>query len=124
MKIAAPPEQRPQMTWTDGKNTAVHPSDFSTEGAGKLPVLLATMPIMNRTSTVLAPDVTLDGCNLKQALESVYSTIVDALRARGVTESREIYLQEIPALVFEAAVGAGWIPWQSPPLRLARDRAK
>jgi hypothetical protein len=54
--------------------------------------------------------VTLEGCNLKQALESVYSTIVGALRERGVTESRAMYRQEIPALVFEAAVGAGWIP--------------
>jgi hypothetical protein len=65
---------------------------------------------MARTSKALAPDVTLEGCDLKQALESVYSTIVGALRDRGVTESREMYRQEIPALVFEAAVGAGWIP--------------
>lgn len=65
---------------------------------------------MARTSIVLDSDVTLEGCNLKQALESVYSTIVGALRERGVTESRKMYRQEIPALVFEAAVGAGWIP--------------
>ena len=65
---------------------------------------------MARTSAVLGPDVTLEGCNLKQALESLYSVIAAALRDRGVTESRDLYVREIPALVFEAAVGAGWIP--------------
>jgi hypothetical protein len=63
-----------------------------------------------RTSTALDPEVTLGDCNLQLALESVYSTIVAALRDRGVIESREMYVREVPALVFEAAVGAGWIP--------------
>jgi len=65
---------------------------------------------MARTSTALDPDVTLGDCNLQLALESVYSTIVAALRDRGVIESREMYVREVPALVFETAVGAGWIP--------------
>ena len=72
------------------------------------------MWLMARTSKALAPDVTLEGCDLKQALESVYSTIVGALRERGVTESRKMYRLEIPALVFEAAAGAGWIPFAEP----------
>jgi len=58
----------------------------------------------------LGPDVTLDGCNLLNALRSTYSVLADALLARGVTDSRELYVQEIPALVFEVAVGAGWVP--------------
>jgi hypothetical protein len=65
---------------------------------------------MAQTVNALGFDATLDGFNLKQGLESVYSVIAAALRDHGVVESRELYVRELPALIFEAAVGAGWIP--------------
>lgn len=58
---------------------------------------------------IIDPNMTLDGFSLKQALVSMYCTFAASLSAHSVTSSPELYLNEIPGLVFDAAVGAGWI---------------
>ncbi|MGA2116060.1 MAG: hypothetical protein ABSH56_15070 [Bryobacteraceae bacterium] len=95
----------------DGRKSAVHPSNFQDEERQTWPVQSARIWLMARTSTVLNPDVTLEGCNLLDALRSTFSVLAEALRARGVVNSRELFRLEIPALVFEVAAGAGWIPF-------------
>lgn len=56
------------------------------------------------------PDMRLDGLRLQDALESIYSTIAGVLRAHGATDGPDLYCEKLPALVFSAAVGAGWLP--------------
>jgi hypothetical protein len=58
---------------------------------------------------IIDPTMTLDGFALEQALVSMYCTFAASLTAHGVTSSPKLYTQEIPGLVFDAAVGAGWI---------------
>jgi hypothetical protein len=56
------------------------------------------------------PEMKLDGFGLKQALESVYCAVAANLRGRGATDAPDLYWREIPGVVFDAAIGAGWLP--------------
>ncbi|MCZ2153098.1 MAG: hypothetical protein LC114_04230 [Bryobacterales bacterium] len=55
------------------------------------------------------PNKTLDGHRLKLALESIYCTFVSGLVANGAADEPKLYQHVIPAMVFDAAVGAGWL---------------
>jgi hypothetical protein len=56
------------------------------------------------------PDMKLDGCRLRDALESVYHTFASVLLGRGATTSPDLFMRDIPEMVFDVAIGAGWIP--------------
>lgn len=62
----------------------------------------------------LNPDMKLDGFSLRQALESIYSTFANVLLASGATDCPDLYRQDIPGMVFDVAVGAGWVPLADP----------
>ena len=63
-----------------------------------------------QTVKTLGPDVTLEGCKLQDALESIYSEFAAVLRGRGETDAPYLYTSDIPGMVFDVAVGAGWMP--------------
>jgi hypothetical protein len=56
------------------------------------------------------PEMRLDGFRLKDALESIYCSIAAALRRLGAADSPDLYKRAIPQMVFDVAIGAGWIP--------------
>jgi hypothetical protein len=56
------------------------------------------------------PNMKLDGFTLQQALESIYCTFAAVLLGRGATDCPDLYLNDIPGMVFDVAVGAGWLP--------------
>jgi len=67
--------------------------------------------------TTIDPNMNLDRFGLQDALVSLYSTFAAALLGYGATDSPDFYQREIPEMVLEAAVGAGWldfveeVPW-------------
>jgi hypothetical protein len=54
-------------------------------------------------------DQKLSGCTLRQALESAYATFGSVLCGLGYPASKKLYEDDIPAMVFNVAVGAGWV---------------
>jgi hypothetical protein len=56
------------------------------------------------------PDMTLDGFRLQDALTSIYHTFASVLRGRGAPDSPDLYKREIPEMVLDVAIGAGWVP--------------
>ena len=60
--------------------------------------------------TTIDPDMKLDGFRLQDALESIYHTFASNLRGRGATGSPDLYQRAIPEMVFDVAIGAGWVP--------------
>jgi hypothetical protein len=56
----------------------------------------------------------LDGFSLQQALTSIYSTFASVLAGCAQTDAPDLHRKEIPSMVFDAAVGAGWIPLADP----------
>jgi hypothetical protein len=60
------------------------------------------------------PKMTLDGFSLKEALESIYSTFASVLLGHGAPDGPDLYRRVIPMYVFDAAVGAGWLPLADP----------
>jgi hypothetical protein len=69
------------------------------------------------------PNIKLDGFRLQQALESIYATFASVLLGRGAKDCPDLFLEEIPALVFGAAIGAGWLPLARPdtPIGTGKD---
>jgi hypothetical protein len=64
------------------------------------------------------PDTTLDGFLLKDALVAMYNMFSAVLGRTAASDNPEYYRKEIPEMVFDAAVGAGWfdfvdeVPWK------------
>jgi hypothetical protein len=52
----------------------------------------------------------LKNCTLQQALESVYCEFAAVLLAYEVPRSCKLFEEDIPGMVFDVAVGAGWLP--------------
>jgi len=73
--------------------------------------------------TSMDPNMTLDGFSLKQALESMYATFASVLLGRGAKDCPDLLLEEIPGMVFDAAIGAGWLPLARPdtPIGTGKD---
>lgn len=61
------------------------------------------------------PDMKLDGFRLQDALVSIYHTFADTLRGPGATPSPDLYKRAIPEMVFDVAIGAGWVPLSETP---------
>ncbi len=55
------------------------------------------------------PDKKLSNCSLRQALESVYATFASVLTGFDHPPSVKLFEEDIPGMVFEVAVGAGWV---------------
>ena len=55
------------------------------------------------------PDRKLSNCTLRQALESAYATFASVLTGRGQSPSVKLFEEDIPGMVFDVAVGAGWV---------------
>jgi len=58
----------------------------------------------------IEPDMKLDGCRLQDALDSLYNSFAAVLRGSGATDSPDLYQRDIPQMVFDTAIEAGWIP--------------
>jgi hypothetical protein len=53
----------------------------------------------------------LKNCTLQQALDSVYCCFASVLAGYGVPRSCKLFEEDIPGMVFDVAVGAGWLPF-------------
>lgn len=58
------------------------------------------------------PNTLLDGHRLRDALESLYCTFSSVLLGSGATDEPKLYEETIPGMVFDAAVGAGWLDFR------------
>jgi hypothetical protein len=54
-------------------------------------------------------DKRLSDCTLREAVESVYATFASTFRGFGYPSSKKFFEEDIPAMVFDVAVTAGWI---------------
>lgn len=61
------------------------------------------------------PDMKLDGFRLQDAVTSIYHTFADNLRGRGAPASPDLFTRAIPQMVFDVAIGAGWVPLSENP---------
>ena len=52
----------------------------------------------------------MSNCTLQEALESAYATFDSNFGGLGYPPSKKFFEEDIPAMVFELAVGAGWLP--------------
>ena len=52
----------------------------------------------------------LSNCTLQDALDSAYATFASNFGGLGYPTSKTFFEENIPAMVFELAVGAGWLP--------------
>jgi hypothetical protein len=52
----------------------------------------------------------LSNCTLQQALDSAYATFASCFGGLGYPPSMKFFEEDIPAMVFDLAVGAGWLP--------------
>jgi|ERR1019366_7958469 hypothetical protein len=53
----------------------------------------------------------LKNCTLQQALDSAYCCFASVLAGYGVPRSCKLFEEDIPSMVFDVAVGAGWLPF-------------
>src|ERR1035438_1952844 len=62
--------------------------------------------------TLQPPDGTLklSNCTLQEALDSAYATFASCFGGLGYPPSKKFFEEDIPAMVFDLAVGAGWLP--------------
>ncbi|MCZ2153107.1 MAG: hypothetical protein LC114_04275 [Bryobacterales bacterium] len=49
-------------------------------------------------------------CNLKQALDSLYGKFASMLAGQILPRSTKLFEEDIPGMVYDVAVGAGWLP--------------
>jgi hypothetical protein len=67
----------------------------------------ATLEAMPRMS--LDSETTLPNCNLQQTLASLYGELCAVFRGKGLPGTTHFYNVELPNIVFDIAVGAGWM---------------
>ena len=62
-------------------------------------------------------------CTLQDALGSVYSVFAAVLGAYHIPRSAKLFEEDIPGMVYDVAIGAGWLP--SPPdVELAENQSR
>ena len=69
----------------------------------------------------------LSNCTLQEALDSAYATFASCFGGLGYPPSKNFFEEGIPAMVFDLAVGAGWLPITEAavtPDELVSDRVK
>jgi hypothetical protein len=60
-------------------------------------------------------DMKLDGFRLRDALESIYHAFANNLLGRGASASPALFMRDIPEMVLDVAIGAGWVPLSENP---------
>jgi hypothetical protein len=65
-----------------------------------------------KARTLQPPDgkMKLSSCTLQEALDSAYATFASCFGGLGYPPSKKFFEEDIPAMVFDLAVGAGWLP--------------
>ena len=96
-------QKRPSKTKKPSK--AVKPSEAvqSTGDAAREEVSTALLPIDGQ--------IPLPHCTLKETLEHLYCELAAVLAGHHIPGTAAFFEEELPGMVYDVAIGAGWLPW-------------